>query len=436
MNEENSKVLKEENGIGGKTRKNVCCACRKSIFEDNSQTTMCINLKRGGVICLNCAYEIEYALEAAEFGETDFWTDDEPERKQDDLISMPEEDTKKYSYLNLPNKKDVVKKIQGCVIGQDNAIVRIVNILYRNFLSTNKELKSTPLLIGKSGNGKTEIITEFCKLINVPFVVENAKDFTEAGYVGRDPLEMFKDLYNTSGTNLKLASNGIIVIDEIDKLREPSGIEKDVSGSGVINTLLSYISGVKVPIKDNFNNVIAYLNTENIKFIFLGAFEDANDSCSLYKIREERLSEEKHIGFNTNTSKKTIKNSQKSFIAEDLIKYGFSRQFVGRVSIVELNELTKEDFMKIMLKSKISVYKAFEREFASYGVKMVCSNKLNENIIEAAIDKKIGARGIKVVCEDAFLTALEEVENIDYVTCTEVIFNDNVIEDSLNYKLV
>ena len=426
--------MSEKNSIKkGDNRKNVCRICDKKIFEDGEEFASCVNTKKGYRVCLPCAYSIELAMYKADFLDDIFDEEDDEEMEQ-----MQSQNLKVNSYSfdikELPKRKEVIKEIQKCIIGQDESVVRIVHILYRNFLSENKELKSTPLLIGKSGNGKTEIITEFCKLLNVPFVLENAKDFSEAGYVGRDPMEVFTDLYNVCGKNVELANQGIVIIDEVDKLRQAPGAEKDVSGSGVINTFLSYISGVKVPIKDKYDNILAYVNTENIKFIFLGAFEDAGETDSLYKIRKKRLSVEKHIGFNPNIVMDSLPVvKEKHFIAEDLIKYGFSRQFVGRVSIIELNELSKEDLMKIMLESQISTYRAFEREFASYGLNMICSDTLKQNVIEKAFSKNIGARGIKVVCEETFLQALEEVENMDEIIFKEVIFGDDAVENPSNY---
>lgn len=427
---------KNESNVIKESRKNVCSLCGKKLMDQGEELAACIKFKNGKLICFSCAYSIEVALEASQFDwGADYYYEDEQDSQNIKRDVTPKEpvlsNNEKSIFLD---KNTVIKEIQKSVIGQDETVVRVVNILYRNFLSKNSELKSTPLLIGKSGHGKTEIISEFCKLLNVPFVFENAKDFSEAGYVGRTPMEMFTDLYKYCGEDSKLASQGIVVIDEIDKLREVKGEGRDVSGAGVVNTLLSYISGVKVPIKDKYDNIVAYIDTKDIKFIFMGAFEEADESESLYNIREKRLDTGKKMGFSTGVENVvSMKDVQKNFIAEDLMKYGFSRQFVGRVSIIELNELTEEDFMKIMLKSKISIYRAFEREFASYGVKMICSKKLKQNIVKKAISKKIGVRGLKVVCEETFLTALEEVENMKKVKYTTVIFKDDAIDNSKNY---
>lgn len=442
MNEEIKKISTVKKGNNG-NQKNVCKICGKKIFDKDMQTTMCIKTRYGGEICLNCAYEIEETLSRAEFsGMMDY--DDFFDMNDDSEINFTKTKAKSIkisdSYedkiiKDLPNKSLVIQKLKKCIIGQDYAIEKVTGIVYRNILSNNKRLKSIPLLIGKSGQGKTEIITELCKLINLPYVVENSKDFTEAGYAGRNPSDIFEDLYEVCGKDINLTNHGVIVIDEFDKLRETNGSERDVSGSGVVNTFLSYLSGVKVPIKDKYNTLIDYVDTTNIIFIFMGAFEDANQTLSLYKIREKRLGFDRKIGFGDISAKDQNKNVDRAFISEDLMNYGFSRQFVGRVSMIELNELTCDDYMKILLNSEISIYRAYKDEFLSHGLTLVCSKKLKENIVKKAMQKKIGARGLKVVCEETFLTSLEHVEDLENHKYTKIIFGNNATESPLDYKL-
>lgn len=376
-------------------KKNYCKVCGKKIFDDDIQTTMCLKTKFGGEICLTCAYEIDEALYRAEF-EDEYDYEEMSTKTKEKPVQI---DVRERIKVSLPDKSSVIEMLKRSIVGQDYAVERVTGMVYRNILSNNKRLKALPLLIGKSGQGKTEIVTELCKLLNIPYVVENAKDFSETGYVGRNPSDIFEDLYETCGKDITLTNHGVIVIDEFDKLREAAGGERDVSGSGVVNTFLSYLSGIKVPIKDKYDRVVDYADTTNIIFIFMGAFEDANQSISLYKIREKRLGVDKKIGFGTIDTKDEKKNVDKAFIAEDLLNYGFSRQFVGRVSIVELNELKFEDYMRILLHSEISIYKAYEEEFLSHGVKLVCGKKLKETIVEKAMKKKTGARGLKTVCE-------------------------------------
>ena len=167
----------------------------------------------------------------------------------------------------------------------------------------------------------------------------------------------------------------------------------------------------------------------------MGAFEDANQTLSLYKIREKRLGFDRKIGFGDISVKDQNKNVDRAFISEDLMNDGFSRQFVGRVSMIELNELTCDDYMKILLNSEISIYRAYKDEFLSHGLTLVCSKKLKENIVKKAMQKKIGARGLKVVCEETFLTSLEHVEDLENHKYTKIIFGNNATESPLDYKL-
>lgn len=422
-------------------KKNLCKICGKKVFSSDVQTTMCLKTKHGGDICLPCAYEIEEALCRADFDNVevyegyDYEYDNYNQTKPQEKPKVVEESIQEKIRKGLPEKSTVIRELKNNIIGQDFAVERVTGMIYRNILSNNNRLKSIPLLIGKSGQGKTEIIVELCKLINIPYVVENAKDFSEAGYVGRTPSDIFEDLYEVCGKNINLTNHGIIIVDEFDKLREATGGEKDVSGSGVVNTFLSYLSGVKVPIKDKYDRVVDYADTTNIIFIFMGAFEDSNQSVSLYKIREKRLGSDKKIGFGAVEVKDNVKNVDRAFIAEDLLNYGFSRQFVGRVSMIELNELTFDDYMKVLLHSNISIYKAYQDEFLSHGLKLVCSKKLKENIVKKAIDKKTGVRGLKTVCEEVFLKALETVEDLKDHSYTKISFGDNATDNPKDYKL-
>lgn len=429
--------MSEERKDGNENRKNVCRICGKKIFYQGSELAACIKTKYGHSICFPCAYNIEYVLEMTDYD----WDVEELEIVNDNVKTYDEKkelDGKDILMENevknfkLPDKKIVIQKLQEKIIGQDEHIVRIVGMIYRNFSTKNKELKSSPLIIGKNGHGKTSIVTEFCKLIGVPYVIENAKDFSEAGYVGRDPMEMITDLYKMCGENKEITEQSIIIIDEVDKLRESSGFGRDVSGSGVVQTFFSYLSGVRVPIKDRYDNIIAYIDTTNIKFIFLGAFEDSDEANSLYGIRKKRLNKN-ILGFNTTTQSEQI--IQKHFNSDDLVEYGFSRQFTGRLRIIEINEFTKENLYDIVMKSKLSVYRAYEREFKEYGLEMICNDGLIDDIIQCAMDKKTGARGVKDTCDDAFLAALEKIENMDEIPYTKIIFSSDVIDDPNKYTL-
>lgn len=428
----------EKNRVNNKNKiKNLCKICGKKIFNSDCQITMCLKTRHGGEICLSCAHEIEEALCSAKFDDDidNYYYDDESENlTPQPKISEKVTNIKDNIKNELPNKLIVIKRLKKSIIGQDYAIEKITGMVYRNILSDNRLLRSLPLLIGKSGQGKTEIVTELCELINLPYVIENAKDFSEAGYVGRDPSEMFEDLYIKCGKDISLTNHGVIVIDEFDKLCETAGNERDVSGSGVVNTLLSYLSGISIPIRDKYDNLINYVDTSNIIFIFMGAFEDADKTISLYKIREKRLGIN-NLGFNTANVNSEVDNTDRVFIAEDMMKYGFSRQIVGRLSIVELNELKYEDYMRLFLYSEISIYRAYRREFLSHGLSLICSRKLKESIVKKAINKKIGVRGLKVVCDEVFLNALEYVEDIKKHSYTKIIFADSAIENPMNYKL-
>lgn len=424
---------KQTSKKGKKIGKDTCKICGEKIVKKRSMAC-CIKTKDDCDICLKCAYAIEEALNLEELEEYDDFMAEQVSQKKMDSSHVKEKQDKVKN--EIPTKEKVIAELKESIKGQDEVIQRVVNMVYRNRFSKNFELKSNPLLIGKSGTGKTEIITRLCRAVKIPYVIENAPDFSETGYVGREPLEIFTDLYHVCEKNVALTERGLIIIDEIDKVQASKESGKDVSGAGVINPFLSYMSGIKVPIMDKYNTVIDYVNTQNMMFVFMGAFEDSNATKSLYQIREERLGKKKSIGFYSNQPENKIENYQRLFMANDLIEYGFSRQFIGRVSIVELRDLTEKDFKQIMLESNISAYRAYEKEFLSHGVKMICSTILQDHIIKAAIAKNIGIRGIKAVMEETFLPALEEVESQKKGTYQKVVFEDDVVNDPSHYILV
>lgn len=410
----------------------ICAICGKSIFEDE-QFTFCIKTKYDKNICLNCASQIDELYGRVEL-QFDYDYDDEDDEDEEEV------DDKSYHNFEksetLPSRNQVVTEVSKVIKGQDEAIYKLVSIIYRNRESSNECLKFHPLVVGKSGHGKTEIIKQICKELKIPYVLENAKDFSEAGYVGRNVIEIFKDLYDASGSNIKKAEKGVIIIDEVDKLKESKGGEKDVSGAGVVNSFLGYIGGDSVPIIDNLDSKIGQLNLANVTFIFMGAFDENNTSDSLIKIRDKRMDNVTHMGFETKSVVNDKITKDKVFVPSDFITYGFSRQFIGRVTIIELNDLTFANYKDIMLNSKNSIYRGFEKEFKLHGVKMNCSETLQDRIVTAAMKKKIGARGLRYVCEEVFLPALQKVEFSEDGKYKEVTFNDDAVNNSSNYILV
>lgn len=415
-------------------KKNYCKLCGKNFFDKNNNLNFvpCIKMKNGVSICLSCGFAIEEAVASVDF------IDDYYDDFYEDIKFEKKEETEKNIVKKYPKRNEVIKKLQSMIIGQDEAIVRVTNMLFRNIKTKNRELKSAPMIIGRSGEGKTEIISQLCKELEIPFVIENAKDFSEAGFTGRNPDEIFTDLYNACGAQISLAEKGVIAFDEIDKLKDYGDSQKDVSGSGVINTLLSYISGTKVPLKDKYGNINGYINTKDITFIFMGAFEDSSNSDSIYEIRENRLDKRiTRIGFSDYEEKTgNIEKKEKEIMPEDIIEYGFSRQFAGRMSVVELNKLNEKNYLDILLKSRISVFLAYKKEFESYGVEMVCSEKLPEEIVKRAMKKNTGARGLKSVCDQIFLKPLEEIEILSdegEVPYKRIIFEDDIYNNINKY---
>lgn len=326
---------------------------------------------------------------------------------------------------NLPDIKSIEKSVLKCIIGQDRQVRQIITAIYRaiNF----KTIKSNVLIIGNSGTGKTETIKQIAKRLHIPYTIEDATKYTQEGYYGSDVTEMIYNLIENANQDIDKAQNGIIVIDEIDK--KAGHEEHDVSGTEVLKSLLKIIEGTKISIEpiDLYSEKMIDFDTKNIIIIFLGAFS------GLDKIRDKRLNTNP-LGFTTgNIASK--ENQASKFLKQDLVEYGMPEEFVGRIdTIIEMNELTKEDLSLILRKSQLSIFKKYRSELRKMGVSLSYNRKLFDCIAEESLTLDTGARELSNTVNFIFENIIYDVlaNPNKYEKCT---LDLDIVHDNTKYKL-
>ena len=328
-------------------------------------------------------------------------------------------DEEEYGYtLNekIPTPREIKKILDDYVIGQEEAKKTLSVAVYNHYkrIAHEEEVKkdddveiqkSNILLLGPTGCGKTLLAKTLAKILNVPFAIADATTLTEAGYVGEDVENILLKLIQAADGDIQKAEKGIIYIDEIDKISRKSenpSITRDVSGEGVQQALLKIIEGTIASVppqggRKHPNQELIQINTENILIICGGAFE------GLENIIKDRTGE-KSIGFGTKIqSQKEINKYEvfKELLPQDLLKFGLIPEFIGRLPIVAtLKDLDKEALIKILLEPKNSLVKQYQKLFEIDGVELVFEQEALEAIVDKAIERKTGARGLRSIIEE------------------------------------
>ena len=316
---------------------------------------------------------------------------------------------------NIPSPKEIKKILDDYVIGQEEAKKTLSVAVYNHYKRIAHEenvkkddveiQKSNILLLGPTGCGKTLLARTLAKILNVPFAIADATTLTEAGYVGEDVENILLKLIQAADGDIEKAEKGIIYIDEIDKITRKSenpSITRDVSGEGVQQALLKIIEGTVASVppqggRKHPNQELIQINTENILIICGGAFE------GLENIIKDRTGE-KAIGFGTQIkSQKEIDRTEifKELLPQDLLKFGLIPEFIGRLPIIAtLQDLDKEALLKILVEPKNSLIKQYQKLFEIDGVELVFEQEALDAIVDKAIERKTGARGLRSIIED------------------------------------
>ena len=348
-----------------------------------------------------------------------------------EIVDEELEETGAEDSINLLKPKEIREFLDQYVIGQEEAKKVLSVAVYNHYkrIMADKDFdvelqKSNILMVGPTGSGKTYLAQTLAKILNVPFAIADATALTEAGYVGEDVENILLKLIQAADYDVERAEQGIIFIDEIDKIaKKKTSSQRDVSGESVQQGMLKLLEGseVEVPVGANSKNAMVPLttvNTKNILFICGGAFPDIEE------IIKERLQKKTSMGFNSEL-KDTYEHDENllsKVTVEDLRKFGMIPEFLGRLPIIfTLKGLDKEMLVKILREPKNAILKQYQKLLALDEVKLDFDDSALEAIAEKAMEKDTGARALRAIIEEFMLDIMYEIpkdDNIGEVTIT------------------
>ena len=316
---------------------------------------------------------------------------------------------------------ELKKFLDEYIIGQDDAKKVISVAVYNHYKRLNQKVeaddveieKSNIIMVGETGTGKTLLAKTIARILNVPFAIVDATVFTEAGYVGEDVESILSRLLQVCNFDVAAAEKGIVYIDEIDKIARKGdnpSITRDVSGEGVQQGLLKLLEGTDVLVppqggRKHPEQKLVKLNTSNILFICGGAFDGVNRQIA------KRMNTNA-IGFNVDKEQQEFqrKNLLQFVNAQDLKAFGLIPELLGRLPVVTyLNPLDTVTLRSILTEPKNSLMKQYKKLFDIEGIELIIDDNVYDFMVEKAIEYKLGARGLRSICESILTDAMYEL---------------------------